>query len=517
MGKFIDVAFPQKTINWKKAKSAVSSAYIRIGYRGSLKVTNPDDYKKICFDAYYKENLKGVQENGIRFGVYFCPTDCTTEEANETAKWLFNQVKSLNMSYPPILDVENVWGDEHEAGRANSLNKADRTRLLKVITDYFNKQGMNCGIYASASWFNSKIDMGMFPQRVIDCTWVADSTGAVDYKGYYWLHQYGKGTVAGINGEVDLNRPGSVIPTAWINKKPSPIDVAIEIAESEVGYHEGANNKTKYGDEMHKLQPSNMDANAPWCDAFVDWVIYKTCQRFGHGAETARAVLCGNFDDYTYNSVALYKKSGRWSQNPSRGDQIFFGGAGHTGIVTMVENGVVHTIEGNKGDQVRRCSYSTSNSSIIGYGMPRYSLITGSPVIEPDEPEEDDGVILRKGSKGDAVKFLQLCLGGLSVDGSFGWKTLNKVIDFQKAHGLDPDGEVGPLTWSALLKTMPLLKKGSYGRYVKALQLALGGLTVDGSFGPLTLAAVKAFQKAHNLEVDGEVGPLTWAAIFTTL
>ena len=82
---------------------------------------------------------------------------------------------------------------------------------------------------------------------------------------------------------------------------------------------------------------------------------------------------------------------------------------------------------------------------------------------------------------------------------------------------MDPDGEVGPLTWSALLKTMPLLKKGSSGRYVKALQLALGGLTVDGSFGPLTLAAVKAFQKAHNLEVDGEVGPLTWAAIFTTL
>ncbi len=38
-------------------------------------------------------------------------------------------------------------------------------------------------------------------------------------------------------------------------------------------------------------------------------------------------------------------------------------------------------------------------------------------------------------------------------------------------------------------------------------------LTVDGSFGPLTLAAVKAFQAGHNLTADGVVGPLTWAAL----
>lgn len=228
-----------------------------------------------------------------------------------------------------------------------------------------------------------------------------------------------------------------------------PIDVTISIAESELGYHEGANNKTKYGDEMHRIQPSNMDANAPWCDAFVDWVILQMCRHFGYGDTTARKVLCGNFDDYTYNSIALYKKAGRWSNTPHRGDQIFFGGSGHTGIVTEVSNGIIHTIEGNKSDEVRRCSYSTSSPSIIGYGRPRYDLIDG-------EITADDMPYIKKGSKGDAVKKLQEMLNDkgykLTVDGDFGSKTDAAVRAYQKANHLTVDGEVGEKTWGELFK-----------------------------------------------------------------
>src|SRR6266545_4046705 len=38
-------------------------------------------------------------------------------------------------------------------------------------------------------------------------------------------------------------------------------------------------------------------------------------------------------------------------------------------------------------------------------------------------------------------------------------------------------------------------------------------ITVDGRFGRVTETAVKAFQREHGLDDDGVVGPLTWAAL----
>ena len=38
-------------------------------------------------------------------------------------------------------------------------------------------------------------------------------------------------------------------------------------------------------------------------------------------------------------------------------------------------------------------------------------------------------------------------------------------------------------------------------------------ITIDGVFGPRTLAAVKAFQKSYSLKPDGIVGPRTWSTM----
>ena len=44
----------------------------------------------------------------------------------------------------------------------------------------------------------------------------------------------------------------------------------------------------------------------------------------------------------------------------------------HVGIVEYVENGIVHTIEGNKNNQVMRGHYELAYKGIMGYGTPDY-------------------------------------------------------------------------------------------------------------------------------------------------
>ena len=48
---------------------------------------------------------------------------------------------------------------------------------------------------------------------------------------------------------------------------------------------------------------------------------------------------------------------------------------------------------------------------------------------------------------------------------------------------------------------------------VAAIQ-KLVGAAIDGEFGPATITAVKAWQKAHGLTADAQVGPTTWGKMF---
>lgn len=64
---------------------------------------------------------------------------------------------------------------------------------------------------------------------------------------------------------------------------------------------------------------------------------------------------------------------------------------------------------------------------------------------------------------------------------------------------------------------LPVLKRGDSGRAVKVVQAILGGLDIDGSFGPKTQSALLTFQSAHDLETDSVVGPKTWEALLNTL
>lgn len=133
---------------------------------------------------------------------------------------------------------------------------------------------------------------------------------------------------------------------------------------------------------------------------------------------------------------------------------------------------------------------------------------------------------LKRGSEGTAVRDLQDALTQLGfdpgpVDGIFGARTEAAVKAFQRAHEIDADGIVGPITWRNIDEadqSEPVLRRGSTGLPVRRLQsrmtavgFRLGG--VDGRFGAKTEAAVRQLQRRADLVVDGVVGPKTWAVV----
>lgn len=158
--------------------------------------------------------------------------------------------------------------------------------------------------------------------------------------------------------------------------------------------------------------------------------------------------------------------------------------------------------------------------------------------------------ILKKGSEGSDVKYMQSCLislgyscGSTKNDGVFGSNTENAVEKYQKSHkdtfgkALSVDGKIGEKTWYAIerdysalnsdgTKYTRILKKGMTGNDVKYMQSCLikmkyscGSTGADGEFGSNTEKAVKEYQQEHKdtsgkaLSIDGKIGEKTWAAI----
>ena len=113
-----------------------------------------------------------------------------------------------------------------------------------------------------------------------------------------------------------------------------------------------------------------------WCDIFVTVVF----QREGLSHLVGRE--CG-----VERHIQIFKKLGIWNEDgtttPQSGDIITFnwdkdtqqndGWADHIGIVERVENGWIHTIEGNSSNGVvRRNTYRVGHGNIRGFARPHY-------------------------------------------------------------------------------------------------------------------------------------------------
>jgi peptidoglycan hydrolase-like protein with peptidoglycan-binding domain len=124
-------------------------------------------------------------------------------------------------------------------------------------------------------------------------------------------------------------------------------------------------------------------------------------------------------------------------------------------------------------------------------------------------------LVLRKGSTGVEVTRLQLRLH-VRATGTFGSATVSAVRHFQRVHKIAVSGVVNATTWRKLVgftSVAPDRRYGDRGAWVKTLQRDLLVTPVSGYFGPLTRAAVLAYQKQHRLTADGVVTGRMWALL----
>lgn len=135
----------------------------------------------------------------------------------------------------------------------------------------------------------------------------------------------------------------------------------ISVAVAQVGLAGGTPYWSWYG----------FNSRVEWCACFVSWC-----------AEQCGYIDAGIIPKFASCDVGMtwFKDHSRWQSNtytPREGDIIFFdwdsdGYANHVGIVEKVENGKVHTIEGNSDDTCKKLEYNSSDSRILGYGVPAY-------------------------------------------------------------------------------------------------------------------------------------------------
>lgn len=173
--------------------------------------------------------------------------------------------------------------------------------------------------------------------------------------------------------------------------------------------------------------------------------------------------------------ISKAKKLGIWVEEdgyvPNLGDGVLYdwgdsgkgdntGWPDHIGTVIEVNEagGYFLVMEGNYDNAVKQRKVSINSKNIRGFITPKYDAepvsTTTSTTIKPEDTEMKQ---IKKGSKGKAVKVWQAIIG-VEIDGSFGSKTKEATIAFQKkafpGQEDEWDGVVGPKTWKAGLESV---------------------------------------------------------------
>lgn len=187
----IDISRHNGKIDWNAVKSSgVDYVIIRCGYRGSSSGA-------LITDQNFQSNIKGATAAGLKVGIYVFSQAVNEVEAVKEASLAVSLAKGYKLTYPIFIDTES------SGGRADKIDVATRTAVVNAFCQTVQSAGYQAGIYASKSWFETKLSMGSIGNYRI---WLAQYAAAPTYSGRYDMWQYSsKGTISGINGKVDLN------------------------------------------------------------------------------------------------------------------------------------------------------------------------------------------------------------------------------------------------------------------------------------------------------------------------
>lgn len=275
------------------------------------------------------------------------------------------------------------------------------------------------------------------------------------------------------------------------------IDAAVDALESQVGFHEGANNENPF----LEWQTDGVWRNGPYCIAFGMWGIV------GHGGyawpEWCQWGVKG--DSYCPYAVTHSKQLGIWipkgTEEPARGWGVLYSW-NRNGVADHYEtweyrnsDGTFITCAGNVSDQVL---YKLRDETfVMGY----IKYVDGgdptAPQPTPRPPTAGVGTLAwptlstaNRGANRAATRMVQNTDSMTIVDGDYWTATRAAVREWQRSHGLEHDGVCGKITGTAIVQVNLNWAGYDCGR-------------VDGDYGEKTTAAVSAFQRDNGVAVDG--------------
>ena len=274
----------------------------------------------------------------------------------------------------------SVAAGEKPQGKISIQNKNNETGEFDVVVSgVVAPEGVKTVYLPTWSSQNGQDDIQWYTaERQADGTY-RKHVYARDHKnsqGEYNVHLYylnNRNQLQGAGGEkttVSIKHPQSL---------SSQRDRVLAAAAAMVGVKGGSAEHHRLVNDYNSVRPlpvgyavKNSD---DWCDIFTT-VIF---QREGLSDLIGRE--CG-----VERHIHIFKRLGIWNEDgnstPKAGDIITFnwdqnsqqndGWADHIGIVEKVENGIIHTIEGNSNNEVKRNTYRIGHGNIRGFASPRY-------------------------------------------------------------------------------------------------------------------------------------------------